>query len=165
MWLLYFWQQYCGKGDWEEEYVFSFSLPPISDQLEIPSPFFKLWRWQTACHTRSVSPVGHSGVRAHTLPRGAGCTEHGRHSWGCPGCAARFIQKSELSCKIWSQTLILSSFEVVWISRFTFLRDYGLSGSRLCYKTSCFVFTSQIWIIVCCLKWSTCNPMSFLLLE
>lgn len=40
VWLLQFWQQYCGKGNWDEEYVFSFSLPPVSDQLEIPSLFF-----------------------------------------------------------------------------------------------------------------------------
>lgn len=93
MWLLQFWQQYCGKGDWEEDHAFPFSFPPpskpIADQLEIPSGFFLRYIGDRI-RALWVIPAGEPIPSQWESNEAVGCTGHGRHSCERPDSAACF---------------------------------------------------------------------------
>lgn len=122
----------------------------IADRVHATSEAWALW----------VIPVWESIPSHWERNEAVDCTDHRTCSSSTQTVLHGSQQKSELSHKIWSQRLILSSFEDAWISPFTVFRGYGSSGSRLCYKS---VSISQIQIIVCSLKWSMRNP-SFIIL-
>lgn len=165
MWLLQFWQQYCAKGTGKKT-VLSLSLPPLSkpitDWWEIPSCFFKMYRWWTTCHKWNLSPLGHTGVKVHTHPLGEKQSTWLHRLWEVQLQAPRQGCTIQSRNQSWAATSEATHefCHPLRVCGILLLRGYGFPGLRPCYKT---LSVSLIRSIVCCLQWSMHNPTSFII--
>lgn len=152
MWLLQFWQQHCGEGDWEE-HAFSFPLSPrqVTNLSWKPRIFFN--------HL-------HSRDKASTLlySREDLCIGKARCCCTVPHALE---EKWELCCKTGIQTWDYCTLKVVgfitsaWKHRAHRVRGCRFSALNISYKT---LSTGIILITVNHLKWNIRFPTALIVL-
>lgn len=152
MWLLQFWQQHCGEGDWVEH---AFSFPPSPHQVTNLS-------WKSHIFFNYL----HSRDEASTLLHSHETLCIGKVRCSCT-VPHTLEEKWELCCKIGIQTWDYCTLKVfgfitsAWKHRAHRVRDCRFSALNVSSKTL------SIWIIpiaVNCLKWNIRFPTALIVL-